>query len=181
MMLGRLRHDFRNIGDFRSRRLRTLRVCLFGLAHQFVGLFLRHLSAAYHVLHKVAGTFDGEACEAGGGADHILHGGGDFASRFLTDLLRAGRHFGNRVANIGAAVTGRAARSDRSGRRPGIDGGVCIGGQRLVGHGGSHSECANVEGRVGLLSICIRADGGGWCHHVISEGKYMILLWLCKE
>ena len=122
VLLGRLRHDLRNIGNPRSRRLRPLRVRFLGLAHQFVRLFLRHLSATYHVLHEIACAFDGEASEAGSCTDDVFHRRGNFAPRLLTDFLRTRRHFGDRVSHISASVSRGTTRSHRSGRRSGVEG-----------------------------------------------------------
>ena len=146
MLLGRLRHDLRHIGHARSRRLRPFRVGFFGLTHQLVGLFLRHLPATYHVLHEITGALDGEPGKAGCCADDVLHVSGNLASGLLTYLLRTGSHLGNGISNVGAAVARRTARSNRSGRRPGIERSGGIGGQWLVGHGWSHSECAYMKG-----------------------------------
>ena len=108
MLLGCLRNDLRHIGNARCRRLRPFGVRLFGLAHQLVRLFLRHLSATYHVLHEIARALDRESGETGSGTDDVLHCGGDLASRLLTDLLRTRRHLGDGVPNVGAAMSGGA-------------------------------------------------------------------------
>jgi hypothetical protein len=174
-MIGGLRNDLRHVGHFRSGRLRALGVGVFRLAHELIRLFLRHLSAADHVLHEVARTLDGEGNTAGGRTDDVLHGRRDLTPGFLTDLLRAGRHFGDSIADVGAAMSGGATGRDRSGRRSWIDGSGRFGGQRLVSHGGSHSECANVEGQRRPTSICSVGYGADAYRNGISEGKYMIL------
>ena len=89
---------------------RLLGVGVLGLADELVRLFLRHLAAAYHVLHEVARALDGESGETGGGADHVLHGRGDLAARLLADQLGPLGHLGHRVAHVGATVSRSAAR-----------------------------------------------------------------------
>ena len=95
-----------DLGGRRTRLLagRLLRVGIFRLADQLVGLFLRHLPAAHHVLHQVARALDGEPRQPGGGADHVLHGGRNLAASFLTDELRPLGHLGNGVAHVRAAM-----------------------------------------------------------------------------
>jgi hypothetical protein len=83
-------------------------------------------------------------------------------------------------------MAGWSSRSDRSNRRPCVRGGVGVGGEWLVGHGGSRSKCACVGGAGWPPSICIRVyrlppGGRKTGRSLISEGKYMILRQLCKE
>src|SRR5438105_5909069 len=99
----------------------------FDFAHQLVGFLLRHLAATDHVLKQIARTLENEAGESGGGADHVLHGGGHFASRLEADLVRLGRHLGDRIFYVGTAVTGAALWRNRRGHRcaDGWGGGRC--------------------------------------------------------
>ena len=146
MLFRSLGNGLGNIRYARSRRFRAFRIRFLGLTHQLVRLFLRHLSATYHVLHEVARTFYRESGEAGSRTDDVFHRGGNLASRLLTDFLCARRHLGDRVSNVGAAVSRWATGSHRSGGRSWIQRSGRFGGQWLVGHGWSHSECAYMKG-----------------------------------
>ena len=87
-----------------------------GFADEFVSLFLRHLPTAHHVLDQIARGISRELCHASRGADDIAHGCRHLAAGFLTDLLCLGRHFGDRVTNVGAPMP-RCALRRRGGRR----------------------------------------------------------------
>src|SRR2546423_9260411 len=75
-------------------------------AHQFVSLFLGHLTASHHVLEKVARAFEDESSEASCGPHDILHGCCHLAARLETYLVRLGRHLGDGIFYVGAAMTG---------------------------------------------------------------------------
>src|SRR5256714_3901701 len=75
-------------------------------AHQFVSLFLGHLTASHHVLEKVARAFEDEPSETSRGPHDILHGCCHLAARLETYLVRLGRHLGDGIFYVGAAMTG---------------------------------------------------------------------------
>jgi len=85
----------------------------FDLTHQLVGFLLRHLAATNHVLQEITRALDDEAGKSGSGADHVLHRCGHLASRLEADLMRLGRHFGDRIFYVGSTVPRAALRWDR--------------------------------------------------------------------
>src|ERR1019366_4279045 len=65
---------------------------ILSFAYQFVGLVLRHLAAAHHVLHQVPRALNSERGEPRGGIDDIFHRGGHLTAGFHADFLRLRRH-----------------------------------------------------------------------------------------
>src|ERR1700674_2142462 len=100
-----LRRRFRGRARRWSKRL-SLGVRGLDFAHQLVGLFLGHLAAAHHVLEKVAGAFEYESGQSSCGTDDVLHGRRHLAARLETYLVCLGRHLGDGIFYIGAAMPG---------------------------------------------------------------------------
>ena len=147
-----------------------------GFADQLVGLFLRHLAAAHHVLHEVARALDREAGEAGGGADHVLHGGGDLAARFLADQLGALGHLGDRVAHVGATMSRSTTGAGAAGCR-----GRFLGLLILVHHVPGPFPCSGEGLPVSLKAALRRANfAAPMPRGPVYGGKYMIFQQLRK-
>jgi len=113
-----------------------LAVRLLRFANELVGFILRHLSTPHHVLNEVAGAFDGESGEAGRGVDDILHRSGHLAAGFQADLVGTGGHFGDRIANVLAAVTRASAGRCRGRGRFGTRIRLRLGYRRFFRHRG---------------------------------------------
>jgi hypothetical protein len=77
---------------------------LLDLADELVGLFLRHLPAADHILNEVAGAFDHEAAQSGGRVHDIFHCRRHLAAGFQTDLMGLCRHLGDSILDVSSAV-----------------------------------------------------------------------------
>lgn len=113
----------------------ALAVSVLGFANQLVSLLLGHLAAAHHVLNEVSRAFDGEPGEAGRRIDDVFHCRRHLAAGFETDLVSAGGHFGDSVANVLPTVPWTAAWG--SGRRGRFGaGGLCLDYRRFFRHRG---------------------------------------------
>jgi len=88
----------------RSDRL-SLGVGRFDLAHQLVGFVLGHLTTAHHVLEQIARALEHEVGQSSGGTNYVFHRRGHLASRFEADLVSLGRHLGDGIFDVSAAMT----------------------------------------------------------------------------
>ena len=127
-------------GRMSGRRRLFLRQRRFNFANELVRLFLRHLSAAYHILHEVSRTFDDKSGESGSRVDDILHRGGHLAAGLEADLMRFCRHLGDSVLDVGAAMPGAPLWRNR--RRSGC-----------AGDSGGSGDC---RGRPALQELQVR-------------------------
>src|SRR5688500_13330714 len=142
-------------------------------ANQLVGFFLRHLSAAYHILYEIACTLDHESAEPGCGVDDILHCSCHFAAGFETDLVSFGSHFGDSVLYVGSAMPGATPRWNRRGywRCWGSGCGSWLGRFLCLSHSHSYMVCGRrtSDGRDAFAN-----SGRPWAAMGGSGAKYMI-------
>jgi hypothetical protein len=148
------------VGRFRSAAGR--------FTQQLITLVLRHLAAAHHELHEIARAFHREPRQAGGGADHVLHGYCDFAPGLEADFLRAFRELGDRIARIDSAMPGSALHHNCGGSgRPGLGNDWL----NFLGHFGSGVGSGRKRGGENKASRT----------QPLASGKYMIQRKLCKR
>jgi hypothetical protein len=90
--------------------------------HELVSFFLRHLSAADHVLQQIARALENESGEACRSSDYVFHGCGHFATGLETDLVGLRRHLSDGIFHVCAAMPGASLRRNRRRRNSADDG-----------------------------------------------------------